>query len=313
MADRPFRVVMTLMVKNERDIVAAMIEHHLAQGIEHIIVTDNGSDDGTRAVLADYAASAPVTVLDEARDDFPQAEVVTGMARRAYFEHGATWVLNSDADEFWVAENETLTIAEALATAPAELGSFNVPVANMLGRPLLEGGALATHVWRDRRSEGALRGVGLHAHPTHNLAHIGAGDVDVSAGNHFSSLPVADDAVVPATARLRTYHFPWRTWEGFHRRTVAMGTAHERSGRQPSPRHHIMRDLRWERAGVLEPFFAARHPDLSASGEYAGEGFERDDRIARIMGDQASRAVLPQRLAEALVEAQPYPPERERA
>ena len=56
---------MTLMVRDEVDLVAAMIEHHLAQGVDLIIATDNGSVDGTREVLADYAALGAVELHDD--------------------------------------------------------------------------------------------------------------------------------------------------------------------------------------------------------------------------------------------------------
>src|SRR5206468_4992274 len=49
------RLVVTLMVRDEVDIIAAMIEHHLAQGADLIIATDNGSVDGTTDVLQRYA------------------------------------------------------------------------------------------------------------------------------------------------------------------------------------------------------------------------------------------------------------------
>ena len=54
-ADAPVRFVVTLMVRDEVDIIAAFVEHHLAQGADLIIVTDNGSVDGTTEVLQRYA------------------------------------------------------------------------------------------------------------------------------------------------------------------------------------------------------------------------------------------------------------------
>jgi hypothetical protein len=40
------RIVLTLLVHDEIDVIDPNLEYHLAQGIEHIIVTDNGSQDG---------------------------------------------------------------------------------------------------------------------------------------------------------------------------------------------------------------------------------------------------------------------------
>ncbi|HJM57083.1 MAG TPA: hypothetical protein QF446_07130 [Planctomycetota bacterium] len=39
------RLVMTLLVRNEEDILATNIEYHLARGVDFIIATDNLSDD----------------------------------------------------------------------------------------------------------------------------------------------------------------------------------------------------------------------------------------------------------------------------
>ena len=315
MTERPFRLVMTLMVRNEADIIAAMLEHHLAQGVDHILVTDNGSTDGTREILADYERVAPVTVIDEPGDAFRQSQVVTIMARRAATEFGATWVLNSDADEFWVAANRDRTLAEALASAPTELRSFNVPVVNMVGRPLEAGGVLLQHVWRDERDPAALARVGLHAHPTHNLAHVGSGDVHVANGNHFSSLPVAGDDEVPVDARLEVYHYPWRRWPDFEHRTRRMGEVHETGDLEPSPRHHVMRDLRWLRVGLLQPFFVARHPDLREDGSLADgqRGFVRDDRMRETFERVRERAVLPEHLEAAFSEPEPIGADEARA
>ena len=47
-------IVMTLLVRNEEDIIKNNIDYHLNQGIDHIIVTNNLSTDGTRDILESY-------------------------------------------------------------------------------------------------------------------------------------------------------------------------------------------------------------------------------------------------------------------
>jgi hypothetical protein len=101
-------LVMTLLVRDEIDIVRRNIEFHLAQGVDHIIATDNGSVDGTRDILSEFERRGVVDVLDEPGRDHSQAEWVTRMALMARDRFGARWLLNADADEFWLAPSGDL-------------------------------------------------------------------------------------------------------------------------------------------------------------------------------------------------------------
>ncbi|MDH5545024.1 MAG: glycosyltransferase family 2 protein [Gammaproteobacteria bacterium] len=45
------KLVMTLLVKDEIDIVKRTIDHHYASGVDFIVATDNESTDGTYELL----------------------------------------------------------------------------------------------------------------------------------------------------------------------------------------------------------------------------------------------------------------------
>ena len=95
------RVAMTLVVRDEVDLVEAWLRYHLARGVDQVIVTDHRSVDGTSEILAAHERNGPVRVIREEAPEMRQAEWVTRMARLAATEHDADWVINSDADEFW--------------------------------------------------------------------------------------------------------------------------------------------------------------------------------------------------------------------
>ena len=102
------KLVMTLLVRDEEDIVADNLDFHLAQGVDEVIVTDNGSEDATLDILREYEARGVVRIILEPSDDYSQGKWVTRMARMAASELGADWVINSDADEFWWPRSGTL-------------------------------------------------------------------------------------------------------------------------------------------------------------------------------------------------------------
>jgi hypothetical protein len=298
------KLVMTLMVRDEVDIVAAMIEHHLAQGVDLIIATDNASVDGTRELLASYAETGRLELHDYLEHDKRQFAVVTGMAQRAYTVHGADWVINADADEFFVPVDRSLTLKAALEQIPASLGSFFAPVVNMTGYPAKSGAGIARLRWRDVRDEETLmRVAGLHAQPTPNAIHIGDADVAVVQGNHSTSIRSAGQPD-PAFA-IEVLHLPWRSWNQFGTKVEISGRAYEGNPNlNPSPRHHGMRDYRFHKAGVLEHFYVYRHPNVAAAGKRGlpTTEFVEDDWLAGQLRGllEAEVAVRPEALSAVL-------------
>jgi len=106
------------MVRNERRTVGRVIRHLLAEGVDHVLVADNLSVDGTHRILDRLAASLPVTVVDDPDPAFRQAEKMTELARRAG-RSGADWIVPFDGDELWV--NTAGTLREALDGLDADV------------------------------------------------------------------------------------------------------------------------------------------------------------------------------------------------
>ena len=114
------KVVMTMLVRDEEDILDAQLAFHLNAGIDFVIATDHRSQDGTTEILERYARDGHVHVLREDGAGYRQSEWVTRMARLAATDFGADWVINADADEFWWPREGPLK--EILASVPRRYG-----------------------------------------------------------------------------------------------------------------------------------------------------------------------------------------------
>ncbi|WP_239456419.1 glycosyltransferase family 2 protein [Nocardioides solisilvae] len=294
------RIIGTLMVRDEVDVVAAMVEHHLAQGLDQLVVTDNASVDGTREVLEAYAATGLVELHHDPEHRKQQRDVVTRMARRARTRFRADWVLNLDADEFLVPVDRDLTVREALERTPLYLNAFTVPVVNMIGPAGWSGSGLSRLVWRDLRSNETLRAIGLHAQPTPNAVHRGESDIVVQQGNHFTSMP--SNGQPDPDVSMEVLHLPWRSWTQFERKVVNAGRGYEASpDLKPSPNHHGMADYRRWKEGRLEESYLARSPDVRelAAGERTGE-FRHDPWLRDHLRALVGRALHPDLLTAVL-------------
>jgi len=101
------KLVQTLVVRDEADIVETQIAYHLNAGVDFVIASDHESRDGTTDILESFARDGHlrrIAVSGEMRD----GPWRTHMARLAATEHGADWVINTDADEFWMPRRGSL-------------------------------------------------------------------------------------------------------------------------------------------------------------------------------------------------------------
>ena len=121
------KLVMTLLVRDEADLLPIHLEHHLAQGVDFFLITDNGSRDATPAIAAEAVACGLARLIHEPADTYEQSRWVTRMARLAAEEHGADWVIHSDADEFWISRQPGQTVREAIAALPSGCSRLSVP------------------------------------------------------------------------------------------------------------------------------------------------------------------------------------------
>lgn len=103
------RVVMTLLVKNEEELLERNLLFHKAMGVDAFLVTDNDSTDGTCEIIERYRRKGWVAdVTRETASGYEQKEWVDRMIWKAKTSFGADWVVNADADELWYAPSGSL-------------------------------------------------------------------------------------------------------------------------------------------------------------------------------------------------------------
>jgi hypothetical protein len=89
------------MVKDEADVIGHTVDHLFSEGVDGVIVADNGSTDGTRDLLAARKTQgAALEIVDDPELGYYQAEKMSRLAERAH-RLGAEWVIPFDADELW--------------------------------------------------------------------------------------------------------------------------------------------------------------------------------------------------------------------
>ena len=237
---------MTLLVRDEADIVDEQIAFHLDAGADFVIATDNRSQDGTTEILERYEREGRLHLIKEPGEDLRQSEWVTRMARLAATEFDADWVLNTDADEFWWPQGAGL--GEVLAAIPARYGVVRAAWRNFVPRPD-DGRSFS------ERMTARLRTPAFHHHPlsTHSKsAHRAVPDVRIGRGNHEAF----GEGLLPLRGwyPLEILHFPVRSLEHSVRKYVTQFVALERNTEKGIP-NHMAEAHKAYRAGGLEQFY----------------------------------------------------------
>ena len=280
------KLVMTLLVRDEADIVDAQIAFHLDAGVDFVVATDNRSQDGTTDVLERYAREGYLHLVREAGEDLRQSEWVTRMARLAATDFGADWVLNTDADEFWLPRGGDFR--SLFAAVPSRYGVVRGAWRNFVPRPDDD------RFFAERMTARLCR-PSFHPHPLSihfKSAHRAVPDVRVGRGNHeaFGAGLVALRGWYP----IEILHFPVRSLAHCMRKYVTQFVALERNAEKGIP-GHMADAYEAYRAGELAAFYAPLVVDDAAleqgvrSGELAIDTRLRD-RLAALGFGAASDA-----------------------
>ena len=205
---------MTLVVRDEADIVDAQLAYHLNAGVDFVLATDHDSSDGTTEILESYARDGYLS-LSRVQGDVRESEWRTRMARTAATEHAADWVINTDADEFWLPR--TGTLKETFAAIPERVGIVWALTCHFVPRPD-DGALFAERMTARYASQTALNDPTSPYRPHAKAAHRADPDVVVWFGSHR----IESSRLAPLAAwhPADVFHFPFRSLEQYERKNV---------------------------------------------------------------------------------------------
>jgi glycosyltransferase involved in cell wall biosynthesis len=123
------RIAALVGVKDEVEIIGASITHLRQIGVDHILVSDAGSTDGTLDVLETERRAGDVVVTHVDPAEIVDYDTESARAVELARSSGADWVLIMDADEFFIPATGSLKDCRHLHDADVIVADrFNVVV-----------------------------------------------------------------------------------------------------------------------------------------------------------------------------------------
>lgn len=214
------KLILTLLVRDEEDIIRENILFHLNQGVDFIIATDNKSVDATTEILREFEKQGVLEYIYEPDDDYSQWKWVTRMARIAATKYHAGWVINADADEFWFPLSGNLK--KVLVEIPDEVSVVGVERKNYVTVNRLHSQFYRDMIYREKIS------VNNFGEPLpRKVCHRAFPDVVVRQGNHHLANP--ENLLKINTDHIEVLHFPMRSFTQFENKIKLGGAAYERN------------------------------------------------------------------------------------
>lgn len=197
------KLAMTLLVKNEIDIIKAHVGYHLPK-VDYLIVMDNLSTDGTFEYLKEVESRYNcVFVLSVASNLYSQNDWVPRMVSYA-INLGADWIVNSDADEFYIGDLRG-AIQEAYNDGYNQIypkgSTFYMTV-----RDPMYANPVERLVYRDPLSV---------KYENDKVIHSTIGFEGLSQGNHWVLFNKMITSKILQTDRIRLFHYPERDFDQF--------------------------------------------------------------------------------------------------
>jgi glycosyltransferase involved in cell wall biosynthesis len=200
------KLAMTLLVKNEIDIIKTHVEYHLPK-VDYLVVMDNLSTDGTLEYLRSMGdKNDNLYVLSVASNLYSQNDWVPRMVSYA-INLGADWIVNSDADEFYIGD-----LKGAVQEAYNEGYNQVYPKGStfyMTVRDPIYANPVKRMIYRDPLSV---------KYENDKVIHSTVGFEGLSQGNHWVLFNKIITSKILQTDKIRLFHYPERDFEQFSKK-----------------------------------------------------------------------------------------------
>jgi hypothetical protein len=273
------RVVETLVVRDEADVVEDQITYHLNAGVSFVIATDHGSRDGTTDILEAFARDGYLHRIAGEGPVVRETEWRTHMARLAATEYGADWVMAADADEFWVPRSGT--IDGVLAAVPDRFGIVGGVICHFVPRPDNEAPFAERMVYR-LVQHAPVNDPTSPMRPSPKSAFRADPEVQVLHAAYW--IESSRLTQLPGWCPFDVFHFPCRSLEQWSRKTARRG--HAESDKQLG---QYVKGLRAQERGDIDDVYSA----LVVDDPNLEDGIERGILVRDTRLRDALRATSP--------------------
>jgi hypothetical protein len=275
------KLVVTVLARDEADVIDAQVAFHLNAGADVVIATDNNSQDGTTEILEGYERDGVLHLIREPAEGLRQGEWVTRMARLAAVEYEADWVINTDADEFWWPRGGTLK--DVLAAVPETYGIVQAFWRSFVPRPD-DGATFAERMTARLAQHAPINDPTSFYRPVIKVAHRGDPDVVVARGNH--ALAGSPFETLTTWHPIEVLHFPLRSRAQWMRKVRLQGEAFTKHIERSGTGYHLK-----GYDALLDGSIEQQHASLVVDDEALARGLEEGSLVIDTRLRDALRAL----------------------
>ena len=226
------KLIMTLLVKNEEDLLEKNLQFHKAMGIDYFIITDNNSTDRTAEIIEKYKQKGWILeCIEEKGTNYAQKVWVDRMVWMAKTKYKADWIINADADELWYSSTGSLK-------TELETTSSNILGCNVVGmypddtRPIWEWDRIVKPV--PSLSEYHLSIYSIFNPQRNKVVHRSNGYIQIAMGNHKVAM---FPRMKETSSTITIYHYTVRGRKEFIDKMVNGGKQLEKNRKKHVGRH----------------------------------------------------------------------------